>query len=233
MATKTTKVKAGQTYASLAKDYQVSPQELIKLNKGVPSLSQGQVVKVPVPPQPIFPPQGNQGNFQYNNPITNFGITAPVVQNSLAGSHGQFGGTYQPLQPPAGEIRNQLQPNTLLGGRGTMNPVYQPAASGLLPPAGEIRGTQSGQVNAGSGGGDNAAADTNKQFPGYWGGGKKGGFFKTLREAKFATKRKNDGTGPGDNSGGGSEQNYAPAPVVTPPPQLQEIIETSLTWRVG
>lgn len=43
MATKTVKVKPGQTYADLGYD----PKELMKLNPGVPRLSAGQTIKVP------------------------------------------------------------------------------------------------------------------------------------------------------------------------------------------
>lgn len=58
MAYKTVKVRRGDTFASLAQANQVTTADLLKLNRGVPQLSTGQVIKVP---QAQYPGHGTIG----------------------------------------------------------------------------------------------------------------------------------------------------------------------------
>jgi hypothetical protein len=86
-----------------------------------------------------------------------------------------------------------------VSGAGTVN--LQPVPQAANPPQG------------GNGGGG---------FPGYWGGGKNGQFYRTLREARIASRRHRQAKGEGvtttttDNKSVATNSN-----------------DYSLTWRVG
>jgi hypothetical protein len=128
---------------------------------------------------------------------------------------------------------NMAQANPSMGGRGTMLPTTQDFAT-----AGSILGPQpTGTYTGGNSANDQAWRDLwNQQaanppppsgeFPGFWGGGKNGGFYKTLREARMATRRKRTNEREQDNA----SRIYSPPAVEVRNPQART---DTVNWSVG
>lgn len=125
------------------------------------------------------------------------------------------------------------QSTMTMGGRGTMLPTaadFQTAGSMLGPqPTGTYTGGNSANDQAWRDLWNQQAANPpppSGEFPGFWGGGKNGGFFKTLREARQATRRKRIN----------EEEQDRGRPTYSPPVEVKPILgerQQTVTWNVG
>ena len=251
----TYKVKPSDNYSKIAEQYQVPVSTLVKLNRQAP-LSAGMTIKVPkskggfiggspltvAPMQPGMDLQ-NPYNAIAPTPAPAFGKTrAPTVP-----AWGQLSAYEQGVATQQAAIRPLAQ-GSFVSGSGSVNlQGYQPAGGRgtMLPSAadfqtiGSVLGPQpTGTYTGGNSANDQAWRDlwnqqaangdthNNGEFPGFWGGGKNGGFFKTLREARMATRRKriND------------EEQDMGRPVYSQPEQVKPILgerQQTVTWNIG
>ncbi len=185
----------------------------------------------------------------YNNVQPAFGgsftsgsgkVNYPMTSGVFPRSQGPFVNTQQaaPVLTQGSFVSgsggvNMAQANPSMGGRGTMLPTAQDYAT-----AGSILGPQpTGTYTGGNSANDQAWRDLwNQQaanppppsgeFPGFWGGGKNGGFYKTLREARMATRRKRTNEREQDNA----SRIYSPPAVEVRNPQART---DTVTWNVG
>lgn len=244
----TYKVKASDNYSKIAEQYQVPVSTLVKLNRQAP-LSAGMTIKVPKfnpTPPPMQPGMDLQNPYSAiaPTPLPAFGKSrAPTVP-----AWGQLSAYEQGIATQQAAIRplaqgsfvsgsggvNMAQSNMTMGGRGTMNPSaadFQTIGSVLGPqPTGEYLGGNSANDQAWRKLWDDQAAMGDQhnggQFPGFWGGGKNGGFFKTLREARQATRRKRIN----------EEEQDRGRPTYSPPAEVKPILgerQQTVTWNVG
>lgn len=144
MAYRVVKVKKGDTFASLAQANQVSTADLLKLNRGVPQLSTGQVIKVPQAQYPghgtigvvKLPTSGYVGTY---GPPNNMPVYGPPVLNDTRGNypgHGTIGGVYGPPAPTLAQQAASPQNQFLsqFPGQGTITGQTQTTSGTLIDP---------------------------------------------------------------------------------------------------
>lgn len=182
-------VKKGDTLPSLSSKYRTPVSQILKQNGGITSLSPGAVISLPTSPNPNFKTTPIKPVFPINPNYQTSGVNFNVNPPGI-------GEQYAGSSNYVGAASNQLAPSTTTQAQGSF-----------------VGG--SGQVNTGAVG-NNQSQDV-PEFPGFFGGGKNGQFYATLREARIATRRLNMAKG------------WTPVEKQA----VTDMASQALTWRVG
>lgn len=174
------------------------------MNKGLYNPTAGTTISVPTRYDPVVPTQtSNLGGVVAGAQAVKFNALPYTPSNPIVNINT---GAYYP---------STAQYNLLssLPGRGTP----QITQTGFQTPA---TGTGSGFAIGQNPFVKPVKTNADNDFPGFWGGGKNGQFYRSLREARIATRRHRQIKAAGD-------------PITPVAPTVTTGQDYSLTWRVG